>query len=263
MANRPAKIVTRRVGLQNQQASSSSSRCKTIVNKTTPKKSTSPKKNLKQKISSILVEFKEDSGGEIDPFARKIMKVFDEFATTQRTNGQPSTSGLASSGSPKTPVATTQTSTKTSTKTTTTVQTNSENFIFLTPRLTLSRVIEDARCSGKKVSPELRRLMPSNGYVFDETGPAVRRSKRTVKPVVRFGDIDFDASKNNSVQRSSSVLKKTIQKKAVHVKKTPTQNSITIHKQTMSVTQSGPNESRKFHFMKKLTMRIDIRSTSQ
>lgn len=262
MAN-PAKIVTRRVGLQNQQASSSSSRSKTIVNKTTHKKTTSPKKNLKQNILSILVEFKEDPNGEIDSFARKIMKVFDEFSA-QRNNGQdqPSTSGLGSSGSPKTPVATTQTSTMTSTKTTTTVETNSENGIFLTPRLMLSRVIEDARCSGKKVSPELRRLMPSNGYVVDETGPAVRRLKRTVKPVVRFGDIDFNASKVNSVQRSSSVLKKTIQKKAVHVKKTPTQNSITIHKQTMSVTQSGPNESCKFQFMKKLTMRIDIRSTS-
>lgn len=258
MANRRRKIVSRRMGLQslqNQQESSSSSRSETIVNsnKTTPKKTTSPKINLKQKISSILVEFKEDPDGKIDPFAKKIMKVFDEFVATQRTNGQnqPSSSGLGSSGSPKTPVSITQTTTKTSTTTTTTIQTNSENDMVLTPRLMLNREIEDARCSGIKAYRELRRLMPSNGYVIDEP---VRRSKRTVKPVIRFGDIDFGASKVNSVQRSSreSVFKKTIQKKAVHVKKTPTQNSITIHKQTMSLTQSGSDESSKLHFMKKI-----------
>lgn len=194
-------------------------------------------KHLKRIISAILVEFNENAPvSEISRFTMKIIKAIDQYGSPQKSTAQdqPSTSLLTSANEMADFIETTRTINTTS-KQTITIKMNSTNERIVPPKLLLNRLVDGAKRDGKKISPEILRLMPSEGFVDQPP----RRSKRVPKPIVRFSDMNFESPNRGPVTRNhrNGVMRRTIEKKVVRVQNTSMQKTVMVQKENISVAQ--------------------------
>lgn len=235
---------------------------------------------LKGTISDILTEFKSDATiNEVARFSKRIMNTIDAevFGSAQDDHDRPSTSRTDHRMSNFSQQSqTTSTVSKKTTLKKTASQTTKSNVMksktFSTNKIEktkkekpvwLSRMAEDAKNNGKKLSLELLRLMPSNGFV--DIPP--RRSKRASKAIERFSDLNFDkpprrrssrqigrSNSSNAVVHtptrvSASVFTPTVSTPASASVSTSvsaamsTTKSVLIQQKSISVSQSDPSTS--------------------
>lgn len=194
-------------------------------------------KHLERMISALLIEFNENAPvSEIGRFTMKIIKAIDQYGPTQTSTAQdqPSTSLLNSAHEMADFIETMQTINTTSEETIT-IKMKSTNEKSVSPKQLLNRLVDGAKRNGKKISPEILRLMPSEGFVDQPP----RRSKRVPKAIVRFSDMNFESPKRAPVNRNqrNGVMKRTIERKVVRVQNTSMRKTVMVQKENIPVAQ--------------------------